>query len=211
MIKLKNLTNFLNETLDLKSVAHDASNNGLQIQGCIDVSKAVFGVDFSLEIVNHAIEHKAQFIFVHHGQSWGSSLKYITGNNYTRIKPLMEHGISLYAVHLPLDKHPEYGHNAIMAKMINLQNVRPFFEYDGVDIGYMGRLNEGLCFEDLSTRIHNELNGYVNKNSKPCLCKLDTLSSAGADNSSGKKLDRVGIVSGGGGHDGVLSAISEGA
>lgn len=210
MIKLKTLTTFLNETLDLKSVAHDASNNGLQIQGDKDVSRAVFAVDFSMEIVNYAIENKAQFIFVHHGQSWGSSLKYITGSNYNRIKPLMDNGISLYAVHLPLDKHPEYGHNAMMAKMLDLQSVEAFFEYDGVNIGVKGNLKGSMTFDELGKKIRNELNGYINKNSKPYLYKLDNFSSSGSDNSSGKKLEKIGIVSGGGGHDGVLSAISEG-
>ncbi|MEI6056145.1 MAG: Nif3-like dinuclear metal center hexameric protein [Lentisphaerota bacterium] len=210
MIKLKALTTYLNETLDLKSVTHDASNNGLQIQGDKDVARAIFGVDFSMEIVNYAMERKAQFIFVHHGQSWGSSLKYITGSNYNRIKPLIENGISLYAVHLPLDKHTEYGHNVMMAKMINLQTVQPFFEYEGVNIGFKGNLNGGLSFDELSRKIRNELNGFINKNSKPYLYKLDNFGSNGADNSSGRKLEKIGIVSGGGGHDSVLSAISEG-
>jgi len=210
MITLKALTTYLNETLDLKSVTHDASNNGLQIQGDKDVSRAIFGVDFSMEIVNYAIEHEAQFIFVHHGQSWGSSLKYITGNNYNRIKPLIENGISLYAVHLPLDKHPEYGHNAVMAKMLDLQSVQPFFEYEGVNIGFKGDLKGGQIFDELAIKIRNELNGFINKNSKPYLYELDNFGSSGADNSSGRKLEKIGIVSGGGGHDGVLSAISEG-
>ncbi|OGV18802.1 MAG: Nif3-like dinuclear metal center hexameric protein [Lentisphaerae bacterium GWF2_38_69] len=209
-MKLKTLVNFLNETLDIKAVHNDVSNNGLQIQGCKDIEKALFTVDFSLELVDYAIDHDVQFIFVHHGQSWGNSMKYITGSNYNRIKPMIDHGISLYAVHLPLDRHPEYGHNAVMSKMINLHNVQPFCEYEGINIGFKGILSGGMSFDELSKKLRFELNEYILKNSKPYLYKLDNFVSLSINNSKGQKLSKIGIVSGGGSKDSVYSAISDG-
>ena len=210
MIKLKTLVNFLNETLDLKAVPGDASNNGLQIQGSKDVKKALFAVDFSLEIVDYAIAHGVQFIFVHHGQSWGSSMKYLTGSNYNRVKPMIDNDISLYAVHLPLDRHPEYGHNAVMARMINLHNILPFCEYEGVNIGFKGILPGEMSFDELSKKLRFELNEYILKNSNSYLYKLDNFVSLSVNNSEGRKLSKIGIVSGGGSKDSVYSAIADG-
>lgn len=208
MTKLKKLVNFLDELLDIKAIPNDSSNNGLQVQGDKEVNKALFGVDISLELIKKSIELGASFIFVHHGLSWGSSLKYITGSNSRRLTPMIKNGISLYAVHLPLDMHPKVGHNAVMANMIGLTNRKPFFKYDGVDIGFVGLLKKPMKLNDLNDVLCGGLKKLVRDNSSPYLFKVKGQGGV-FDNSNSKEIRRVAVVSGGAGTNGVLSAISE--
>ena len=175
------LDKFIYKTLDIGAIPRDASNNGLQVQGSVDVRKAIFAVDASVELFEKVVEKDADFIFVHHGISWCDSLKRITGQNAMRIKPLMKNDISLYAVHLPLDAHPEFGHNAQLANYLNLDDQEMFSKYSGVEIGVMGVL------ENESTII--ELANILDK-------KLNATHKIFGD--SDRKIKTVGIISGGG-------------
>jgi len=210
MIKLKKLVKFLDELLNIKCVPGDSSNNGLQVQGDKEVSKAIFGVDISLELIEKSIEFGASFVFVHHGLSWGNNLKYITGSNSKRLTPMIKNGISLYAVHLPLDMHPKFGHNSVMSDMIGLTNRKPFFEYDGVNIGFLGLLKKSMKLNDLKDVLCGSLNKLVKENSSPSLFKINEKGYV-FDNADSREIKRVAVVSGGAGTDGVLSAISENA
>ena len=113
---LSDIVKKLNEKLKLSSFTGDISNNGLQVEGKGEVKKIIFAVDASLELFEIAKERKADFIFVHHGISWGSEPRRITGSVAKRLKVLLENNISLYAAHLPLDAHEELGNNANLAK-----------------------------------------------------------------------------------------------
>ena len=117
---------FLNDLLNLKAFSGDASNNGLQFDAGTEVKRAVFGVDACKDLFDFAAEDGADFIFVHHGLSWGGSLKRIGSLDAARITQLARNNMSLYAAHLPLDAHPEIGHNAAIAQMMGLKNIRPF-------------------------------------------------------------------------------------
>ena len=210
MTKLKKLVDFLDELLDIKAIPGDSSNNGLQVQGDKEVGKAVFGVDISLELIEKSIAFGSSFIFVHHGLSWGSSLKYITGSNSRRLTPMIKNGISLYAVHLPLDMHPKFGHNAVIADMIGLVGRKPFFKYDGVDIGFVGSLKKPMKLNDLNDVLCDSLRKFITKNGSSCLSKVNGQGGV-LVNSDSKEIKRVAVVSGGAGMDGVSDAISEGA
>ena len=131
---------FLNDLLNVKAFSGDSSNNGLQFDAGNEVKKAVFGVDACKDLFDFAAEEGADFVFVHHGMSWGGSLKRINSLDAARIMQLANNNMSLYAAHLPLDAHPELGHNASIAKMMKLKNLRPFGFYDGKMIGYAGEL-----------------------------------------------------------------------
>ena len=52
--------------------------------------------------------------------------------------------MALYAVHLPLDIHPQYGNNASLAQNLRLQDQTGFAPYRGVNIGIKGRLDTPL-------------------------------------------------------------------
>ena len=90
----------------------DYSPNGLQIEGRPEVNKIVTGVTASLALIEQAIVQGADAILVHHGYFWKNEDARIVGVKRARIKSLLEHDISLFGFHLPLDAHPELGNNA---------------------------------------------------------------------------------------------------
>lgn len=137
---LRELTEWLDGLLHVKDWTEDCSNNGLQFAGTETVRKAAFAVDACAATFEKAIQCGADILFVHHGISWGSGFRRITGADARRITKLACHQLSLYAAHLPLDAHPELGHNAILASMIGLEDLKPFGSYHGRLIGLRGTL-----------------------------------------------------------------------
>lgn len=140
MTKLRELTGFLDELLNLKAFPDDPSNNGLQFEGGAEVAKAVFAVDACQATFDLAADKDADFVFAHHGLSWGPGVRRATGLSANRLTALAANGISLYAAHVPLDANPEFGHNILLASMLDLQEIRPFGLYHGQSIGFAGFL-----------------------------------------------------------------------
>lgn len=183
MAELKELTAYLDDLLKIKDFPHDASNNGLQFEGGRTVNKAVFGVDGSNALFSIAADLDADFVFVHHGISWGSSLKRIVSLDARRIAMLAANSISLYAAHLPLDAQPEIGHNALLADMLKLKAVRPFGEYCGKFIGFSGTLPRETTLEKIYETLDKKL---ASEGDFFCFGELES------------KVSKVGIISGGG-------------
>jgi dinuclear metal center YbgI/SA1388 family protein len=124
---------------------HDDSNNGLQVaNGSGRVTKIALGVDATLPFFERAVEAGADLAIVHHGISWGSSLKRITNLNYRMVSYLMRNDLALWACHLPLDAHPKLGNNAQLAQALGLRQQKPFGEYHGVAIGVRGSFAKPL-------------------------------------------------------------------
>jgi putative NIF3 family GTP cyclohydrolase 1 type 2 len=61
--------------------------------------------------------------------------------------------LALYACHLPLDKHPELGNNAVLARLIGLKDLQGFGEIHGVEIGLRGRLDPPLALDEIVHRV----------------------------------------------------------
>lgn len=157
MASLKEVVSFLDTELELSKFSADSSNNGLQFEGSHEVKTAVFGVDACAELFSAAADADADFIFVHHGISWGGSLKQIRGVEAQRVTMLASNSMSLYAVHLPLDAHPKIGHNAKLASILDLRDIRPFAEYCGVPIGFYGVLPKKLTAADIASKLDRKL------------------------------------------------------
>ena len=172
MVTRNDLVKFLDDTLDIRNFSLDASNNGLQVEGDSEVKRVLFGVDACQEIFDAAIETDCQFIFVHHGISWGGGI---------------------YAAHLPLDAHPVYGNNACLSDMIGLTDRKPFFEYDGVYLGFSGALPKACTLDEIAASLSEDL-------------EVDPI----LRGESGKIIRNVAIVSGGGGVDSIFNAKAAG-
>lgn len=169
----------------------DNSLNGLQLAGPgKQIRRAAFAVDASLETFRRAAEWRADLLFVHHGLFWGKELP-LTGSHYRRIRTLMDNELALYAVHLPLDKHPELGNNAGIARVIGLEELAPFGKYKGIKIGYKGRFPAGISLDEVVQLL--------------CGGNEDALSILPF---GPEEIKTAGVVSGGGA-DEVLQAIDE--
>jgi len=149
------LDTFFKSFLEIETFApNDKSQNGIQVDNDGSaVRKIAFGVDASLETFEQAASKNAQMLFVHHGLFWGEPSR-ITGNLRKRIKFLLDHNICLYAVHLPLDQHPEFGNNAVLAKLLGLENIEPFGSYGGRKIGYKGIFPKPVTIDEAVKKIN---------------------------------------------------------
>lgn len=193
-MKRTELTAYLDRELNLAAFPEDASNNGLQIEGGAEVNRVLFGVDGCLALFRHAAEGKFDFVFVHHGISWGGEPRRWTGIHAERFRTMFGSDISLYGVHLPLDAHPELGNNARLSALAGLAELEPFCNYHGYDIGFLGRTRQLVTAAELAGELE---------------AKLNTSSRLIAD--SGRTLRRVAVVSGGGGMDALEQAAAAGA
>ncbi|HOX13533.1 MAG TPA: Nif3-like dinuclear metal center hexameric protein [Spirochaetales bacterium] len=131
----------------------DDSLNGIQVgrsEG--PVTRVAFAVDACAETIRRAAEEKAQVLFVHHGLFWGSPAR-IQGALMERVRTLLDRDMALYACHLPLDAHPEYGNNAVLARMLGLSGVKPFGFYKGISLGFRGVLDPAPTLEEAVRRI----------------------------------------------------------
>ncbi|MBR4372131.1 MAG: Nif3-like dinuclear metal center hexameric protein, partial [Victivallales bacterium] len=151
MVKLLEIKRFLDETF-AGLAPQDFSNNGLQLDaGMTDVRKMAFAVDACQKTFDMAVANGAQLLFVHHGFSWGGGIKYLNGYTGRRVATMMAGGVSLYACHLPLDMHPVHGNNAVLCRMLDLQDVKPFFAYHGENIGFCGRLPKPMELSEIAS------------------------------------------------------------
>lgn len=121
----------------------DYGPNGLQVEGCAKVSKIVSGVTASRALIEAAIAAGADAIFVHHGLFWRGQDGRVTGWMKQRLRLLLAHDINLFAYHLPLDAHPEFGNNVQLGLKLGLQVHSHFGEQD---LGCLGERADGQTF-----------------------------------------------------------------
>jgi dinuclear metal center YbgI/SA1388 family protein len=118
-MKINDLKHYLTEILQPNSF-DDYCPNGLQVEGKAEINKIVTGVTASQALIEAAIDADADAILVHHGYFWKGESLVITGMRKRRIQTLLAHDISLFAYHLPLDAHPEFGNNVMLGKVLGL-------------------------------------------------------------------------------------------
>ncbi|SFR92419.1 dinuclear metal center protein, YbgI/SA1388 family [Halomicrobium zhouii] len=157
-MELSELTGRLDERLDTAAYADlDASPNGLQVgpeSGTVE--HVAVAVDAAVETVERAADAGADLLVTHHGLIWGD-MERVTGSNYRRIAPLVEHDLPLYVSHLPLDGHQELGNAAGVADVLNLGNREPFGSLGPEVIGQRGTASEPYAVDELRNLLADEL------------------------------------------------------
>ncbi|MEW5866693.1 MAG: Nif3-like dinuclear metal center hexameric protein [Bacillota bacterium] len=186
---LARIVEHLDSYLRVNEIA-DSSLNGLQVETDREITRIAVGVDASLDTFIRAHNEGAELLIVHHGLFWDKVA--IKGPLYLRIRYLVEHGIGLYAAHIPLDMHPEVGNNAQLARLVGLKNTKPFLQYKGSLIGLVGDIPR-TAIVDLARMIERALQNQARL--------LDY---------GPYQVTRVAICSGGGGPD-LDQAVNEGA
>ena len=139
-VPLAEVAGFLDEYLDIEGAPdYPGALNGLQVAGPATVTRFAAAVDAS-ESVLEALDGWADLLIVHHGLFWGG-LRPLTGPRFRRVKALIEGRTALYSAHLPLDRHPEAGNAAILARKLRLADLEPFGDYRGSSVGWTGRVD----------------------------------------------------------------------
>lgn len=113
------LETYVNQLLEI-NLFQDYAPNGLQIEGRANVTKIATAVTASLDVIQQCIDHQVDALFVHHGYFWKGESPVIRGIKKNRIATLMQHGINLFAYHLPLDAYEAWGNNACIAKRLSI-------------------------------------------------------------------------------------------
>ncbi len=119
MAQRNEVENFLAGLLSVDRFA-DYGPNGLQVEGRAEVRRIVSGVTASLAFINAAIDAGADTLLVHHGLFWRGQDGRLTGWLKARVARLIAHDINLFAYHLPLDAHAEFGNNAQLGGRLGL-------------------------------------------------------------------------------------------
>jgi dinuclear metal center YbgI/SA1388 family protein len=151
------IVQLLNQVLRIDEIK-DSSCNGLQVEGAEEVYRVGLAVDACIEAYEKAAASGCQMLITHHGLIWGG-ITSVTGRIQRHLRYLLTHNINLYSVHLPLDKHEEHGNNITLARLLDLQDVKPFGQYHGETIGYQGTLARPATAHEIAARLSNRLGG----------------------------------------------------
>lgn len=152
-MKLSVLNTYLKEILQPIKF-NDYCPNGLQVEGKEEITKIITGVTASQALIEKAIEQEADAIFVHHGYFWRGEASEIIGIKKRRLQALLNHDINLFAYHLPLDAHPEFGNNVMLGKQLGFI-IDAWL--DDKQMVAKTTLNEPIMIEDLILRIKTKL------------------------------------------------------
>ncbi|MCX7705554.1 MAG: Nif3-like dinuclear metal center hexameric protein [bacterium] len=192
MEKLERIVKFLDDFLDIKNIKDD-SWNGLQWEGKGEIKKVMCTVDAGKTVFEKAADEKADMIIVHHGHYWKNINPSFTGLNKNRLEILYKNNISLYAVHLPLDIHPEIGNNILLLNLIGAKKSKPFFPYEGKSISFCGIFTKKTLLKDVLSKLNTSLG---------IECRVLPYGP--------ETIKTVAVISGGGGYAGFNEALKEG-
>ena len=143
------LNDFLREFYRVEEF-DDYCYNGLQVEGREPVHRVVLGVSLNRELLDAAIEQKADALIVHHG-FFGREFFRVTGVRKRYVSTLLSEGISLFGIHLPMDAHPEVGHNACILKWLAGDEPEP------LGPGFLAGNSAGLNLEQMLIRLNDRL------------------------------------------------------
>ncbi len=172
MVSLQRLNNYLEELLQSNSF-DDNCPNGIQVEGKSEIKTLGVAVSASLSAIESAIENGCDALLVHHGMFWKHDSYRVNGIKKKKLKYLLDHGISLFAYHLPLDAHQIIGNNWHAAEGMGWENVKAFGDYNGTLIGVQGTFPE-ISIEDFQ----EHLEGYYHHTAHTALGGERTISSA---------------------------------
>ena len=123
-MKAKELAKECDRILETKKFRdYPGAKNGLQVSHNRIVKKIGWAVDADLESIRKAGKESVNFLIVHHGLFWGSSVmdRKIRAKRIREAKRL---GVAIYSSHLPLDAHPELGNSIGLLRALGLGDSR---------------------------------------------------------------------------------------
>ena len=108
-------------------------------QNIDSVYTAVFPSD---KIINHILKLDKENILLvtHHPMIWDIRNPSIFQNISKSLLPILKQkNISLYSIHVPLDRNGEYSTGTSLARALDLDIEGEFYEYFGAQVGIIGR------------------------------------------------------------------------
>lgn len=137
-MRLSELVAFLDDELRVGEIPdYPGAVNGLQLGNCGEVRKVAAAVDASLPVIAKAAAAGASLLLVHHGMFWQGA-KPLTGARLEKLRVALTAELAVYSAHLPLDVHPRFGNNALLAAALGLRDAVPFLGWQGIHLGLRG-------------------------------------------------------------------------
>lgn len=191
MAKLNEITEFLDTYLDIHDI-RDSCWNGLQFEGREEVEKIIYSVDAASETFRKSASMKGDMIVVHHGHFWKNLNPSYSGWAKKRLDILNSNRISLYACHLPLDRHRIVGNNSQILKLLGADIAGEFLMQEGKNVGWTGTISDGMELKEIERILNHNL------------CTSCNVLDFGPD-----RVSTVAVCSGGGGYGGFYEALEK--
>ena len=138
MTDLAAIASYLDALLGTESIPdYPGAFNGIQVANEGTITRIAASVDVSRRVIDAAIHSGANLLLVHHGMLWGGAQRIIDGA-YDRLRSLLAHNVAVYSSHLPLDAHPTFGNNVLLARTFGLEPAGGFARYRTIDVGIRG-------------------------------------------------------------------------
>ncbi|MDZ7821858.1 MAG: Nif3-like dinuclear metal center hexameric protein [Candidatus Marinimicrobia bacterium] len=128
----------------------DYCHNGLQVEGSDRIRKIAFAVSYNRLSLEAAAGWGADALIVHHG-IFGKNFFTLRGREKAKVKTLLDTGMSLFGIHLPLDAHCELGNNAQLAACISAEITGT------VEVGFMLKNKAKMNLNEIMGRYHEKL------------------------------------------------------
>lgn len=135
----------------------DYCPNGLQVEGKREINKLVSGVTASRALIENAISAGADALLVHHGYFWRGEDPTLVGMKRARVRLLLDHELSLFAYHLPLDAHPELGNNAQLARLLELEVKEQIGPPGETPLVWVGEVKAPMAVEAMKELVQQRL------------------------------------------------------
>lgn len=159
-MRTADLVSFLDGYLDSKSF-HDASLNGLQVQGREETFSLAVACTASLNAIEAAVNDGCDTLLVHHGLIWKGQQGIYAGPLKERLQLLFDNDVNLIAYHLPLDGHRELGNNRCLMDVAGVDGFDFAIPGDPTSIAMKGEFKDGIEASALARRLSSGLEACV--------------------------------------------------
>lgn len=132
------IVDYLDEILETATTPdYPNALNGLQLDNSGTTHRIAAAVDASSRTMRGAMDAGANLLIVHHGLFWGG-LRPLRGPQYHRLRDAIAGDLAVYSSHLPLDRHPLFGNNTLLAAELGLEPAGEFARFGAIAIGVRG-------------------------------------------------------------------------
>jgi putative NIF3 family GTP cyclohydrolase 1 type 2 len=139
---------------------------GLVLDNTKEIQKVYTAVFPSEHVLDYILATNAKnlLLFTHHPMIWDTSS---AGNPFRNIpkkylEELRERAISYYAIHVPLDRNGPYSTTVSLARALEVEHEREFFDYFGVQVGVIGKTRH-KSFLELSDFVEKKVGHQVRR------------------------------------------------
>ncbi|MCK4567121.1 MAG: Nif3-like dinuclear metal center hexameric protein [Candidatus Thorarchaeota archaeon] len=127
------------------------TRKGLVLDNSTEINKVYTAVFPSEPVLDYIIASGAEdtLLFTHHPMIWDPSSGGFPFRNIPAkyLEVLEEKNISLYTIHVPLDRNGPYSTTVSLARALEIKTEREFFDYHGVMVGIIGKTECTSNFE----------------------------------------------------------------